>query len=124
MSFARFMTVALASLAISPLSTSCAVAQAIASAPKPDFVWSSTGKNVREVADELSMLYLGLFNTGGLTVQIQKINEVVPIENILRENTLIIGPVFTVEIESVICDLNTHLCNRERAPRRTEEVAP
>ncbi len=77
--------------------------------------WSSTAVNTTEFGDQLSQLYLTLFNTGRLTVRIYTVEEMTAIKELLSDKKVYLGSFLPNAIESLVCDLNRHVCTRDRS---------
>jgi hypothetical protein len=86
-----------------------------------DVIWNSTSKNAVGFSNELSELYLTLYNTGRLTVRPDVLAGSASIENVLRQNGILVGPQFPTEIDSLACDLNANRCTRDRAKLVTDD---
>jgi subtilisin family serine protease len=82
--------------------------------PTQDLLWDSISKNATDFSTELSELYLTLYNTGRLTVRPVPRAGSESIEAVLRNNKILVGPRFPVEIDSLACDLNANRCTRDR----------
>jgi subtilisin family serine protease len=88
-----------------------------AAAPSPEqVIWTSTSSNATGFAAEVSQLYLNLYNTGRLSLRRNVKATSGNIEQVLRANGNLVGPVFPRELDSLACDLNSNRCFRDREP--------
>lgn len=76
--------------------------------------------NLKELALELSRIYLTLYNSKRLSVKSVETSEHT-VEAVLRKERLFYGKFFPTEIDSMICDLNSDICNRERTEATGEQ---
>ena len=79
-------------------------------------VWQSRHTNPNALADSLETLYLSLYNAGTLTVRTipaDQQNKSTMLE-VLSKHNVIIGDHYTVGMDSMLCDLNPHVCKRNR----------
>jgi subtilisin family serine protease len=79
------------------------------------FVWLSSSDNAPDFAEELTRFYLSLFNTKRLSLRFISLEKPLSLDEVLRQNNLIIGPKVPLGVESLICDLNRTLCDRDRS---------
>jgi subtilisin family serine protease len=77
-------------------------------------------RNLQELGQELSRIYLSLYNSKRLSVKSIETSERT-VEATLRRERLFYGKLFPVEIESMVCDLNSDICDRERTEATGEQ---
>lgn len=94
--------------------TTASLPAAAQSAPAPDkILYQSTNRTLAELDRDITALYLKLHNAGRMTVQLFLVGpEDRSIQQILRQQGLYFGPTLPVELDSIVCDLNTHFCAR------------
>ena len=66
----------------------------------------------KRVGDEITNLYLTLYNSRRLPIAAYEIGAFSTIENLFRERGLFYGNPFPVQLDSLACDLNIHVCTR------------
>ncbi|WP_324752794.1 S8 family peptidase [Roseovarius sp. Pro17] len=76
--------------------------------------WRSKGENAAELSTEMETFYLSLFNSGNLTLRKIKMDKSPFAERVLRDEKLFFGAYFPQSIDAMMCDLNPHLCRRDR----------
>jgi subtilisin family serine protease len=76
--------------------------------------------NLQELGQELSRIYLTLYNSKRLSVKPIETSDRV-IEVILRKEGLFYGKSLPTEIDSMVCDLNSDICSRERTEATAEQ---
>lgn len=84
-----------------------------------DRLFVSTNRNVDQLSDELTKLYVTLFNSGRLSLRkhVVDINSRQSIEDVFHAQKIFYGDrrdPFPVRLDSVACDLNRHVCDRFR----------
>jgi subtilisin family serine protease len=77
-------------------------------------LWVSSSQSATDFANELNTLYLSLFNTKRLALKQLAIRQNISTDEILRSNSLVIGPIIPDGLRSLICDLNPKICKRDR----------
>ena len=78
-------------------------------------------RNLEELSRELARIYLTLHNSRRLSVKRVTVDGDENIEGVFRRNNLFYGKGFPLEIDSLACDLNTHVCRREKIPASDEQ---
>ena len=76
-------------------------------------LWFSTNRTPGQIAAEQGKLYAGLYNIDKLPVRKVIDDEGVFPEQIFRQEGIIFGGLGAT-IESVLCDINPHICSRDR----------
>ncbi len=96
---------------------------------KPDSVdlvaaWSAQNSNYAELGQSINQLYLTLYNAqpSRLTVRIQTASIEKNAEELFRTFGLFLGPVFPLALDSLACDLNSHVCSRSLTPASVEKL--
>lgn len=87
----------------------------------------SRNETLTELRRELIALYLALYNAGRLSVREYPSVSAANIVDVFREENLFGPPALLadglpVEIESIACDLNAHICSREKRPTTNKNV--
>ena len=109
----------LAEAAASREATAREAAAANAKAPIIDF--RTIGNRPDEIASDFKRLYVSLFNESRLPLKRYQVNGFTNIEEAFRRNELFHGSPFPVELDSIACDLNPDVCDRERIDPTPEE---
>jgi subtilisin family serine protease len=91
---------------------------------KGQTIWISQSSNAEDFANELSNLFVTLYNTGRLSVVTDLHSDASTLEGVARQQHLLIGPIFPIGLESLICDLNASVCVRDRTDRRANGGDP
>lgn len=86
-----------------------------------DVALVTRNRNLEELGQELSRIYLTLYNSKRLSVRPIKATEH-SIEAALRSNGLFYGKSFPLELDSLLCDLNSNVCRRNRVSAATEQL--
>lgn len=83
-------------------------------------------RDLKELESELTKIYLTLHNSGRLSVKrlTDPEGKIIgkTIEEIFRSEKLFFGKTFPPELESLACDLNSHVCKRRRDPASPEQL--
>jgi hypothetical protein len=93
-----------------------------------DWLFVSTNRNVGELGEELTRLYVTLFNTGRLSVREVAIPATLPapeIDDVFVSEKLFYGDArdpFPQRLNSIACDLNRHVCQRHLVPTYSKEA--
>ena len=87
-------------------------------APKPQYLYNSTNNELSTLRAEQIRLFLTLANTGRLSLVRVKNESSTTIESLFRSRSLYFGEpgTFPDELDSLACELNTHVCKRTRVP--------
>jgi subtilisin family serine protease len=88
-----------------------------------DVSFVTKNRNLEELGLELSRLYLTLYNSRRLSVKHVLSRDSESIEQVFRNERLFYGKTFGPELESLACDLNTHVCSRTRVPATPEKLS-
>jgi subtilisin family serine protease len=91
-----------------------AEASAEEAVPQLSLEWVSTGTE-EALAGEISDLYLTLYNSGNLAVRQVPLTDGF-VETLLREQGVVRGSFFPLELDALLCDLNPQVCSRIREP--------
>jgi hypothetical protein len=78
-----------------------------------ELLWLSSNKNRIELTREIERLLLSLYNTGHLPIKKIKDEKGRVASEIALDEGIVKGPFFPVSIDSVLCDVNPHICSRE-----------
>lgn len=99
---------------------------AVAQAPaNNDQLFVSANNNMEELGEELTRLYLTLFNSGRLSVRKVDIAFVSPfwsIESVFRDLKLFYGKRFPESLDGMACDLNPDVCTRRKKEASLREL--
>jgi len=86
-----------------------------------DVSLATRNRNLFELGQELSRIYLTLYNSKRLSLRTVESTER-STEAVLRKQGLFYGSSFTNEIDSMLCDLNSDICTRERVEATLEQL--
>ncbi|MCK1728243.1 S8 family serine peptidase [Bradyrhizobium sp. 142] len=89
---------------------------------KPPIIdFRTIGNKPDEIASDFKRLYVSLFNEGRLPLKRYQVIGFANIEEVFRTNELFHGSPFPLELDSIACDLNPDVCDRERIESTSEE---
>jgi subtilisin family serine protease len=105
------------------------ILSAQAAAPAPDgppklndLIYVTRNQNMQELGEELGRLYVSALNQGRLTVGKYQVDPNESIENVFRRNNLFKGTRFPLTLDSLACDLNILVCQRDRIRAEPEQL--
>ncbi len=93
-----------------------ALAEIVTARPLAELDWRSSPGDEVKIAAEISLLYQTLYNTGNLATREVPNPEGLFLERLMRQEGVFFGAYFPQNLDNVLCDLNTHICSRERYP--------
>ena len=83
--------------------------------------WQSSGRE-ETLATEIARLYVTLHNSGNLAVRQAPLTDGF-VETLLREAGVFRGSYFPVELDALLCDLNSAVCSRDLRPAAATDLA-
>ena len=93
----------------------------IATVRPPIIDFRTVGNKPEEIASDFKRLYLSLHNEGRLLLKSYHVGSFNSIEDVFRSNQLFYGSPFPIELDSIACDVNPGVCQRERIDATSEE---
>ena len=79
-------------------------------------------RNLTGLSAEFARIYLSLYNSQRLSVKRVSALSARTIDQVFRDQRLFYGKVFPIEIDSMACDLNAHVCTRVRDASKSQQV--
>lgn len=91
----------------------------VAEPPRPPaedtYLWVSNNSSFTELPEAIASLFVTLRNAGQLPTRVVRDAMGRTAEEVLRDEGLLLGPHIPVALDSLMCDLNPHICSRPRA---------
>ncbi len=84
------------------------------SADTSNFVWRSSNQNSAELAKSITSLYLLLCEEGLLETKTVPNPDGLPLSKIMERESAFLGPIFTQEMDELLCVLNPDHCQSQR----------
>ncbi|MEM8682553.1 MAG: S8 family serine peptidase [Pseudomonadota bacterium] len=78
--------------------------------------WRSENQSREQIPTALANFYTTLYNTGQLVITATTNDDSKTVEEVLRAEGVFTGPFFPESMDSLMCDINPHICTRELAP--------
>lgn len=97
------------------------VVQETAPVKPPIIDFRTIGNKPDEIASDFKRLYVSLFNESRLPLKRYQVIGFANVEEVFRANELFHGSPFPVELDSIACDLNPDVCDRDRIEPTSEE---
>lgn len=87
-----------------------------------ELLWEATWQGTKTLASSLEDLYVALYNMGILPVRLYTEDSNRPVSEVMRDVNLIRGKNFPLGIDSVLCDINAHVCTRKKTRVSTKSL--
>ncbi|MGX9574297.1 S8 family peptidase [Mesorhizobium sp. f-mel] len=78
--------------------------------------WRSTAGSEEALASDIAELFLALYNTDNLAVRSVENPDGIFVEQLMRKEGVFSGAHFPRSLDNLLCDLNPHVCSRDRTP--------
>ncbi len=103
--------------------TFAATAQAEQATPLIELSWRSSSESDQLLPNQITDLYLTLYNSGNMIVKPVPNPKGAYIEVLARDAGVFYGSFFPVEMDALLCDMNPDICRRSLTPASARELA-